>query len=109
MEPQERKVLHYAVAGKDLYGSWLAGLRDSAGRNAIIRRVERVEEGNFGDHRPVGGGVWEMRIDFGPGYRVYYGEVGPVIVLLICGGDKKAQRKDIRRARQLWQDYRKNI
>ncbi len=109
MEPRERKILHYTVAGKDLYDKWLAGLRDISGRTAVVKRIERVEEGNFGNHSPVGGGVWELRIDFGPGYRVYYGEDGPVIVMLICGGDKKSQRKDIRMARRLWQNYRKGI
>ncbi len=109
MQSHERKVLHHVVAGKDLYGEWLDRLRDISARTAIVRRVERVEEGNFGDHRTVGGGVWELRINFGPGYRVYYGEDGPVIVMLICGGDKQSQRKDIRLARRLWQDYRKGI
>ncbi len=109
MEPQERKILHYTLAGKDLYAEWLDGLRDISGRTMVVRRVERVEDGNFGDHSPVGDGVWELRIDFGPGYRVYYGEDGPVIVMLICGGDKKSQRKDIRLARRLWQNYRKGI
>jgi len=89
MEPQKRKVLHYTVAGKDLFNEWLDGLRDISGRTAIVKRVERIVEGNFGDHRSVGDGVLELRIDFGPGYRVYYGEDGPVIVMLICGGDKK--------------------
>lgn len=109
MQSHERKVLHYLAAGRDLYGEWLDELRDISGRTAIVKRLERIEKGNFGDHRPVGGGVWELRIDFGPGYRVYYGEDGPVIVMLICGGDKKSQRKDIRLARRLWQDYRKGI
>ena len=109
MQPHERKVLHYVVDGKDFYGEWLEGLRDISGRTAIVRRVERVEEGNFGDHRPAGCGVWELRVAFGPGYRVYYGEDGPILVMLICGGDKKSQRKDIRLARRLWQNYRKGI
>lgn len=109
MEPQERKVLHYVVAGKDLYDEWLDGLRDSVARIAIFQRVGRIEEGNLGDHRPVGSGVWELRIHCDPGYRVYYGEDGPVIVILLCGGDKKSQGKDIRLARRLWRDYRSKI
>ena len=107
MQPQKRKVLHYVLSGKDLYGGWLAGLRDIEARIAIFRRVERLEEGNLGDHRLVGDGVWELRIHCGPGYRVYYGEDGPVIVVLLCGGHKKSQGKDIRLARRLWQDYRR--
>jgi putative addiction module killer protein len=109
MESQNRKVLHYTLAGKDLFDEWLAGLGDISGRTAVVKRLKRVEGGNFGDHRSVGDGVWELRIDFGPGYRIYYGEDGPVIVLLICGGDKQSQRKDIRLARRLWQEYKKGI
>lgn len=106
MQPLERKVLRYVVAGKDLYGEWLGNLPDIAGRAAISARVDRVATGNFGGHRSVGQGVWELRIHFGPGYRVYYGEDGPVIVLLLCGGDKRSQRKDIGKARRLWAEYR---
>ena len=75
------------------------------GRAAIRKRIDRVEEGNFGDHRFVGGGVWEIRIHYGPGYRVYYGEDGPKVVLLICGGDKGTQKKDVRKAQELWAEY----
>ena len=106
MEPLERKVLHCVVAGKDLYGMWLDNLPDIEGQIAIVARVDRLAAGNFGDHRSVGQGVWELRIHFGPGYRVYYGEDGPVIVLLLCGGDKRSQRKDIGKARRLWAAYR---
>ncbi len=106
MEPQKRKVLHYAAGGKDLYGEWLGNLPDISGRAAIRFRVDRLAVGNLGDHRSIGHGVWELRIHCGPGYRVYYGEDGPVIVLLICGGDKRSQRKDIGKARRLWAAYR---
>lgn len=102
MQPHQRKVLHYVVDGRDRFGEWLDSLPDVLGQTAIIRRLVRVENGNFGDHCSVGGGVWELRIHCGPGYRVYYGEDGPVIVLLICGGDKGTQRKDIRKAQRLW-------
>lgn len=71
------------------------------------KRIDRVEDGNFGDRGFVGGGVWEIRIHYGPGYRVYYGEDGPAIVLLLCGGDKGTQRRDIRSARELWAEYRR--
>ena len=107
MQPQKRKVLHYVVAGKDLFGNWLDGLADIMARAAILKRVDRVEEGNFGDHRSVGQGVCELRIHYGPGYRVYYGEDGVKIVLLLCGGDKSSQKRDIRKAGKLWSDYRR--
>jgi len=105
MEPQKRKVLRYVAAGKDLYGEWLGKLQDISGRAAVSARVDRVAAGNFGDHRSVGQGVWELRINYGPGYRVYYGEDGPVVVLLLCGGDKRSQRKDIGKSRRLWAAY----
>lgn len=106
-QPHERKVLHYVANGKDVFGEWLDGLRDISGRAAILKRIDRAEEGNLGDHRSAGGGVCEMRIDFGPGYRLYYGEDGPRIVLLLCGGDKSTQKKDIRKAYELWAEYRR--
>lgn len=106
MRPHKREVLHFVSGDKDIFGTWLEELKDIAGRAAILKRIDRVEEGNFGDHRFVGAGVWEIRIHFGPGYRVYYGEDGPTIVLLLCGGDKGTQTKDIRRARELWAEYR---
>lgn len=108
MQPHQRKVLHCVAGGKDLYEEWLAGL-DASGRTVIIRRIDRIEDGNLGDHRSVGEGVWELRIHYGPGYRIYYGEDGPNIVLLLCGGDKSSQEKDIRKAYQLWADYKRRI
>ncbi|MCX5785147.1 MAG: type II toxin-antitoxin system RelE/ParE family toxin [Elusimicrobia bacterium] len=105
MQPQKRKVLHYVTAGKDLFGEWLQSLPDISGQAAIVKRIARVEEGNFGDHRALGRGVWELRIHYGPGYRVYYGEDGPIIVLLICGGDKGTQKRNIRKAQRLWTEW----
>lgn len=65
----------------------------------------RFELDNLGDHKSVGDGVWEARLDFGPGYRVYFGQDGPVVVLLLCGGDKSTQRRDIRQAKAYWKRY----
>lgn len=97
----ERKVLHYVVGGRDLYKDWVDGL-DRSARIAIYKRIDRVEDGNLGDHRSVGEGVWELRIHYGPGYRIYYGEDGPDIILLLCGGDKSSQERDIQKAHRLW-------
>jgi len=107
MQPQKRRVLHYVSAGRDMFGDWLDGLTDISARAVILKRIDRVEEGNFGDYRYVGDGVFELRIHCGPGYRVYYGEDGINIVLLLCGGDKRSQKKDIRKAGKLWSDYRR--
>lgn len=107
MQPEKRRVLHYVAAGRDLFGEWLDGLADIMARAAILKRIDRVEEGNLGDHRGIGHGVSELRVHYGPGYRVYYGEDGGRIVLLLCGGDKRGQKKDIRRAQKAWADYRR--
>ena len=73
-------------------------------KDRIQARLDRVEKGNFGDHRPVGEGVWELRFDFGSGYRIYFVEEGDVIVILLCGGDKSSQVKDIKTAKIYWQE-----
>lgn len=88
MRPGKRRVLHFVSGDTDLFEEWFVGLKDAVGQSAVLKRIDRIEEGNFGDHRFVGAGVWEIRIHRGPGYRVYYGEDGPAIVLLLCGGDK---------------------
>ncbi|MBI5883089.1 MAG: type II toxin-antitoxin system RelE/ParE family toxin [Elusimicrobia bacterium] len=107
MEPRRRQIQHYLANGKNIFEDWLFGLRDMSGRIAILKRIARVRKGQFGDHRSVGCGVWELRIHTGPGYRVYYGEDGPVIVLLLCAGPKDTQTKDIHRAHQMWLQHRR--
>ena len=94
------RIEHYLTAEgkKDLYIDWLQRLRDMQAKVAIIRRVARVEQGNLGDHKFCRDGVWELRIDIGPGYRVYYALAGHRLVLLLCGGDKRTQSKDIEAA-----------
>lgn len=81
-------------------------MRDVIGRKRILSRVARLEQGNFGDCRPVGDGVSELRMFFGPGYRVYFGEYGNAIVVLLCGGDKDSQDRDIEEAKRYWQEYK---
>ena len=78
---------------------------DTSARARIQARVLRFETGNMGDHKSIGSGVWEARVAFGPGYRIYFGKVGSKVVVLLCGGDKGSQRKDITRARRHWADY----
>lgn len=103
------RIEHYLSAGehKDLYIDWLQRLRDSRAKVAVVRRVTRVELGNFGDHKFCRDGVWELHIDVGPGYRVYYGLSGHRVVLLLCGGDKRTQDTDITRAVGYWQDWQR--
>lgn len=85
----------------ELFDSWFEGLRDRAGKSAIKVRLRRAEDGNLGDCEPVGEGVSEMRIHYGPGYRVYFKRAGMEIVILLAGGDKSTQAKDIRKALKL--------
>ena len=92
---------------KDVYVEWLRRLRDAQAKVAVIRRIARVEHGNFGDCRFCRDGVWELRIDAGQGYRVYYGMAGARVVLLLCGGDKRTQDADIERAVDYWQDWKR--
>ena len=83
------------------FASWLRDLRDRLGRAKILARIDRLDEGNPGKSRSVGAGVVEMKIDFGPGYRVYFIQRGEVVIVLLCGGDKSDQEKDIQRAKAL--------
>lgn len=84
-----------------LFRDWLGELRDGIAVKAIRRRTARVQAGLFGDAKPIGGGLFELRIDHGPGYRVYFVRRGDTLVLLLCGGDKGSQERDIVRARAL--------
>lgn len=101
-------VEHYITPdGKDPTQDWLDNLRDLRARIAILRRIDRVVLGNFGDHKSVGGGVSELRVDVGPGYRVYYAQAGNTLVLLLLGGDKRNQQSDIERAITCWNDWQR--
>ena len=103
------QIEHYLTAGdhRDLYLDWLQRLRDRQTKVAVIRRVTRLESGNFGEHKFCRDGVWELRIDVGPGWRVYYALAGRRVVLLLCGGDKRAQDADIAKAVSCWQDWQR--
>jgi putative addiction module killer protein len=89
------------------FDEWFDSLRDKRMQAAVDARLARVRAGNFGDCKSVGAGVFELRISFGPGLRVYYRLHGQKIVVLIGGGDKRSQSRDIRRAQQLWQQFTK--
>lgn len=92
--------------GRSPYADWLGSLRDPRARAKIIMQVDRMELGLFGDTEPVGEGVNELRIHYGPGYRVYYAKDGQNIYLLLCGGDKSTQKKDIKQAKKYWSEHK---
>lgn len=94
-------------SGKKPFKEWLDGLKDVTGRAKIRVRIDRVRLGNLGDNRTVGEGVRELRIDYGPGYRVYFGIDGDRLVLLLLGGDKSSQEKDIAKSKEYWRDHQR--
>ena len=93
------------AAGVQPVAAWLGSLRDSMARLRIAARIERLGKGLPGDWKNVGGSVCELRIDVGRGYRVYYAQHGNALILLLCGGDKRTQTRDIERAHDYWKDY----
>jgi putative addiction module killer protein len=104
------EVRHYLThAGKDIFDDWLTRLADSRAQAKIAIRIDRLAAGNFGDSKPLHFGVRELRIDWGPGYRIYYAMIARERVLLLCGGDKRKQASDITRAIEYFKDYKKRI
>ncbi|MDR2839045.1 MAG: type II toxin-antitoxin system RelE/ParE family toxin [Azonexus sp.] len=104
------EIKHYVTQdGFDVYQEWFDSLRDAKTKTVIERRVDRIVQGNLGTVRATRKGVWEIKIDFGPGYRVYYAQTGQTIVLLLCGGDKSTQDADIDRAIGYWEDYQQRV
>ena len=103
------EIEHYLTPedGRNLFIDWLQSLRDVTAKIAVVRRVTRIEQGNFGDHKFCRDGVSELRIDVGAGYRVYYAITGKLVVLLLCGGNKRTQRAEIDRACKYWQHWQK--
>ncbi len=100
------QAIHYVDdSGRDYINEWLLKMKDSKAKIAIDRRFDRISQGNFGDCKPLRDGVWELRIDVGSGYRVYYAKAGTTVVLLLCGGDKRKQDNDIERACGYWKHW----
>ena len=96
--------VQYDVVKGERFLRWLVRLRDRRAQARILVRIDRMEEGNFGDHRSVGGSVSELRVNVGQGYRIYYTIRQKRVVILLCGGDKTSQQRDIRRAQQMIRD-----
>lgn len=88
------------------FTEWLKNLRDRSAKAKILARIDRLEDGNVGQSRSIGGGIVELKIDFGPGYRVYYVQRGSTLILLLCGGDKDSQKDDTRLARRLASEFK---
>jgi|SRR3989339_2125561 len=106
---QKRTIIYKTEAGIEAYTEYVDSLKDRIGAAKIRVRVTRSELGNFGDHRNIGQGIIELRIDYGPGYRVYIGLHGKELIILLCAGDKSSQVKDIQKAKDYWEDYKRNI
>lgn len=102
-----REIRAYRTSNdREPFTEWLVSIHDRNTRNRIERRIDRIRLGNFGDCTSVGAGVFELRLHFGPGYRVYFGEVNDTLILLLCGGDKASQARDIERAKRYWLSYK---
>ena len=107
MDASEQRIRVYQKKdGKRPFSNWFNKLRDRKAQVRIDARLARVQLGNFGDTKAVGEGVLELRIDYGPGYRVYLGRDGSAVVILLLGGDKRTQSKDIDTAKKYWADYK---
>lgn len=106
MEATPREIFYYESAdGKVPCRTWLDLVEGQPIYDIVMVRLDRVEHGNLGEHRPVGEGVFELIFDFGPGYRVYFGQDGKDLVILLAGGDKSSQSADIKKAKEYWRDY----
>ena len=93
--------------GHEPFTEWLNAVRDKAAQARIRVRLRQVQAGNFGDCEPVGDGVIELRVHVGAGYRAYFGRHGKALVLLLCGGNKSSQARDIKRAKELWLEWKR--
>ena len=94
----------YLIKQTDVFSKWLNKLKDIQGKVAILRRVERMRIGNFGDHKSVGNNISELRVPTGPGYRIYYTQTNDEIIILLIGGDKSTQSDDIKKARKILEE-----
>lgn len=109
MEVQAREIRRYIRPdGRIPFLEWYYGLQDGKAQVKIDARLERVSLGNFGDCKSVGDSIFELRINYGPGYRIYFKQIGATIVLLLCGGNKNTQEQDIVKAKEYANDYERN-
>lgn len=102
--PREIEI-YRTPGGKAPFENWFYSLKDKSARRKIRVRLDRAEEGNLGEYNFVGQGIYELKINYGPGYRIYFGQEGTKLIILLCGGDKHTQRRDILKAQECWEDY----
>jgi putative addiction module killer protein len=102
-------IVYRAIDGRRPFLEWLRALRDRTGANQVRVRLARMRLGNVGDVKPVGKGVYEARIAYGPGYRIYFARRGNELIVLLCGGDKGTQTRDIERAQGYWIDFQERM
>ncbi len=98
--------IYHDQRGHEPFKAWIKSLRDKKVITQIYKRLKIVSFGNLGDYRAIGNGLFELRLHFGAGYRIYYGKIGQEIILLLAGGIKASQAKDIKKAKLYWQDYK---
>ncbi|MCL5010701.1 MAG: type II toxin-antitoxin system RelE/ParE family toxin [Patescibacteria group bacterium] len=107
MKVSLREIRNYQTVSNDIpFREWLFSLKDKKARAAIYARIDRLRQGDFGDYKSLGGEINELRIHYGSGFRLYFGELGHTIIILLCGGAKKSQKRDIKRAEEYWQDFK---
>ncbi|MEI8295696.1 MAG: type II toxin-antitoxin system RelE/ParE family toxin [Alphaproteobacteria bacterium] len=106
MSSQQKIEIYRDRLGNEPYTIWFNSLKDRQTQLRILQRTKRMVNGNFGDHKAIGKGVWEMRLNFGQGYRMYYARVKERIIVLLCSGTKKTQQQDIDQAQSYLKDYK---
>lgn len=109
MEAYERQIEYYETeSGEQPFRNWLLSLKDKEYKRRILIQINRIRVGNLGNCKSVGEGVMELKINFGPGYRIYFGQIENKIVILLNGGDKSSQKTDIKVAKTYWANYRRS-
>ena len=107
MEANTKKLRIFRASNGSLpFIEWLEGLRDLRAKQKVQARIDRLSLGNFGQAKPIGEGVHELKINYGPGYRIYFGSEGDAVVILLVGGDKGSQNEDIKKAKRFWREYK---
>ncbi|MEI7480834.1 MAG: type II toxin-antitoxin system RelE/ParE family toxin [Elusimicrobiota bacterium] len=105
----KKSIIYKTNTGIEAYTEYVDSLKDRLGAAKIRVRVTRAELGNFGDHKKIAHGIIELRIDYGPGYRIYIGLHGSEVIVLLCAGNKGGQTKDVKKAIEYWDDYKRNL